>query len=294
MKLDENKYRRICAFLGFNSDLNHEKIYNYYHNLRFCYYPNTYHFTIQNSLHKFYNKHFLNIDGNHMDFTLRQFYTVSHLLAEGILEVDMKDIVVGAKFEFGLNINSNPHNTFFLISKWQSYATTHINEFYTVPPFSGKPFQRTSYLSDYRVKAYDKSEQENISNSDILRYEIVITEIRKLKQILGCPYVSLATISTNESWGKLFDFVISTYCQIRKIPHVDLLKLSTKEIYSIHSYCNAVLRKDIQANNSIYKFNKLNIANRKIYEKYNSSSDNFFNELLKRIISKRSTIIDNI
>jgi len=290
VKISESQYNRVCEWLNFKPGIDADKIYNNYFNLRFGYYPNIQQLIIENSIHKFYNRVFENIDGNYTDFTLTQFHTACHYICS-LLEVDMAETLIGSKFEFGVNVNTCPYNTFSLICKWLSHATTHINEFYTVPPFTGKPFQRTSYSSDYKIKVYDKSIQAKIYNKEILRYEIVVTEIRKLKQILSCGQISLDTLANHHTWAILFNFLLTTYQQVRKIPQIASTAISQSDITSIYSYCCALMRHDMQSVLTKYHFTKLNSINKKIYDIHNKSPDNFFNELFKRIKEKEKVLI---
>lgn len=298
LKPGEEGYRKFCDRIGAGFNIDAPKIQTKYYNLRFTYYPNSGILKIQNSFHKFYNQCFLGIDGNHTDFSLQNFHAACHYLFDGLLEHDIKDTWVSAKTEFGINVDSSPHHPFFLISKWLSHQVTHINEFFTIPPFSGKPSQRTAYGSDYKIKVYHKKVspiqlQGAVQKPNLLRYEIVITEIRKLRRILACDEITVATLLEPQAWGLLFNFLLSTYQQVRKIPQLSSSVITEQHLNQLYRYCNPLMRKDLQEMMSKHHFNKLNASNRQVYEMYDNSSDNFFNELFERIKSKECILINS-
>jgi hypothetical protein len=288
-------YERMTVRMGINAPINSDKVHSNLGNLRLTYYPNKGFLRITNSFHKYYNLEFdetIQAAINHNDFDLSKFYTVVDYLTEYVLQKSATDIMVSRNFEFGVNVNSNPYPGFDLISKWLSHCITHMDEFYTVPPYKGKPCMRSCYHSDIRIKGYDKSIQANVSNSNILRHEIVITEIRKLRNILSYSTISLADLATVDAWNKLYTFLIATYDQIRKIPHLPGQTLTNSEIHSIYGYCNGLMRRDLQLNNSRYFFNKINAENKRIYTCYNNSNANFFNVLRDRIVAKQDVLIN--
>lgn len=292
-KIEEKQYINACKLLGIPCIIDSEKNVVDYHNIRLTYFPNSGILRIQNSFHKLYNKIFLDIEGNHTDFSLSNFICIVHFLFNGIFQIDIKDVSVSSRTEFGINLDPTPYRSFSLISKFISHASTHINDFYTVPPFRGKPLQRVCYLNDYRIKVYDKGLQSQNSKENLLRYEVVIMEIRKLESILEPANLSLDTLTSTSTWDRLFDFLLTTYRQIRKVPQMPTASLTVEEINRIYGYCSTLMRTDIQSSYSRHHFTKINIENRHVYEKYNTANENFFNELFERIKHKRHILINS-
>lgn len=295
IRCTNTEFLAIVYRLGLIVHINSNKVQFNWQNLRFKYYPNSNILTISNSFHKYFNLVYngkIQAPKNHNDFTLTDFYVVADYFSEYVLETALTDISISGLFEFGVNINSAPFPAFDLLNRLLSHCTTHVNEFYTSVPYRGKPCMKTAYLSDYRIKAYDKTLQAHIKDDSIFRYEIAVTEIRKLKEILLLSDISLADITTVSTWNKLFDFIVKTYDQIRKIPHLLDQTFTRSEIESIHGYCNALMRSDLQNNSSRDRFNQINNHNKIIYDIYNQSEANFFNILRGRIADKRDILIN--
>ncbi|MEI9954890.1 MAG: hypothetical protein WDM90_00910 [Ferruginibacter sp.] len=136
---------------------------------------------------------------NYDNFTLFNCYTVVDFLSEFVFEKAAEDLKITGRFEFGLNIHTNTSNPFDLICKYESIITTHPNQFFTVPPYKGKAQQRNCHFSDWFVKGYNKGKQAGLLNVNLLRFEIVINELRKLRNILTLQSISLADVCTLES-----------------------------------------------------------------------------------------------
>jgi hypothetical protein len=291
------EFEKLANKLSISAQINSDKIRFDYANLRLVYYPNINKLTSTNSLHKFYNLEFgsLQTATNHNDFSIVDFYTVVHYLGEYIFEKDFDELFISSRFEFGLNIDIDLVNPFNLINKYQSCVNTHANDFFTVPPNRGKPIQRNCHFSDWYIKGYDKGILSNMFNANILRLEIVVNELRKLRNILGVTEVNISEIIKPASWYKMFNFLISTYDSIRKIPEINSLNLSIDDINAIYSYCNKLKRNDIKQSTTKYYFEQLNKGFRIIYNKYNNSPQNYHNvvrlkmfETFDRLMGKES------
>lgn len=157
----------------------------------------------------------------------------------------------------------------------------------------GKPIQRMCYLSDYKLKFYDKSKQAEIADQDLLRYEIIFTELRKIRQVLGFQIsdpLSLLTLNDSEVWSKFFKNLIQTYDAIRKIP---LIKgqISIPDIAEIHGYCNKIMADDIKMNMNVHSFKKKRSEMSKIYEFYNSRVDNYHLVVRDKLITKYNSLV---
>lgn len=281
----DDEFLKLTEKISVDAPINSEKIKFDYANLRGVYYPNINKLTLTNSWHKFYNLEFgqYHASVNHNDFSFSNFYTVADFLSEWVLEKAFTDLHISSKYEFGLNINTDFHQPFNLISKYQSCILTHANEFFTVPPYSGKPIQRSCYFSDWYIKAYDKGLQAGVITTNLLRFEIVVTELRKLRNILKVDAVSIADIVTIQAWDNMFNFLIATYDAIRKIPEIENTQPSLDDINAFYSYCNKLKRSDIQKSTTRYYFEQLNKGFKKVYEQYNTLPENYHNTIRKKM-----------
>ena len=283
--LTNDEFTKLTERISVDAPINSEKVKIDYANLRGVYYPNINKFTLTNSLHKYYNLEFsgTRTASNSNDFTFGNFYTVADFLSEFFFEKAFTDLHISSTYEFGLNINTDHHHPFDLISKYQSCIITHINEFFTVPPYRGKPIQRNCHFSDWYLKGYDKGSQAGLISVHILRFEIVVKELRKLRNILKVDDLSIAEIVKVQAWDNMFTFLIDTYDSIRKIPEMGTFQNSLEEINAIYSYCNKLKRSDIQHSTTRYYFEQLNKNFKIIYEKYNSMPDNYHNSIRQKM-----------
>lgn len=293
-QFSDQDFKKMVAKLSLNVPINSDKVKFDWENLRFTYYPNISKLIVTNSLHKFYNLVYnetVKSAINHNDFTIQNFYTVVDFLAEYLFEKSFQELFISSRFEFGLNIDTENYKPFDIISKYQSISSTHINEFYTVAPKQGKPIQRNCNFSDYYYKGYCKSTQANIVNANILRFEIVVTELRKLRHILKVEDITIADLVKLENWCNMFNFLIDTYDSIRKIPDIKNQSLSLEEINAIYSYCNKMKRSDIQKSTTRYYFEQLNKNFKTIYEKLNESENNYHNIVKVKMIQTFNRLI---
>ena len=288
MSYSDQEFTKLTERISVDAPIDSEKVKFDYVNLRGVYYPNRNVLTLTNSWHKFFNIEFGGsiIASNHTDFAFHDLYAVAHFLGDYVLEKSFTDLHISSKYEFGLNIQTDHHQPFNLISKYQSCVITHANEFFTVPPYRGKPIQRCCYFSDWYIKGYDKSMQAGIVTTNLLRFEIVVTELRKLRNILKVDAITIADVTTVQAWDNMFSFLISTYDSIRKIPELGNVPTTLEEINAFYNYCNKLKRSDIQKSTSRYYFEQLNKTFKMVYDKYNNMPENYHNIIRKKMCDK--------
>lgn len=234
---------------------------------------------------------------NHNDFTFFDFQIVCESWSKVIFERPLEDFELSTNFEVGLNIELERFKPFDVIARYMSYVTTSINEFYTCPPpgLKGKPIQRMCYLSDYKLKGYDKSKQADIIIAeDLLRYEVIYTELRKIRQTLDVPKlskISLLDLNDQHIWHKLFCDLLKTYDAIKKIPLIPDGYPMT-DVYKIHAYCNKIQADDIK--NCIGKtdYNKLRAELKNVYDYYDQLPDNYHQIVRAKLVNKYNSLIN--
>lgn len=291
---NDQDFERLTHRLGLFAPIDSDKIKVDWSNLRFKYYPNNQVLTLSNSLHKFYNLEFnelLMSPVNHNNFSYSDFYTVASYLSEWVFQKSLNELNISSRFEFGFNISTDSHKPFDLLSKFQSCVTTHVNEFFTVEPYKGKPIQRNCRFSDWYIKGYDKGKQVGLNNINLLRFEIVVTEMRKLRQVLGTQTTTLNDICNPLAWHTLFKFLISTYDNIRKVPQIDRIVLPVDEIHSIYGYCNKLLRADLKQHLSDHHFEILNKQNKTVYDRFNLSDNNYHNVIRQKMYNNYALLV---
>jgi hypothetical protein len=232
---------------------------------------------------------------NYNDFTFFDFRLVCESWSKVIFERPLEDFKLSTNFEVGLNIESMEYAPFDVIAKYMSYGTTSTNEFYTCPPpnLKGKPIQRMCYLSDYKLKGYDKSKQAKIVKQGLLRYEIVYTELRKIRKALKVADNSIVTLhALNDlyAWDRLFTDIIKMYDAIKKIPLItDAYPLD--DIFKVHAYCNKNLADDIKRGMNINTYNKLRASYKEVYNHYNQLPTNYHVIIREKLVDKYKSLI---
>lgn len=287
----ESDFIKLTDRIGISAPIDSDKVRFYYQNLKFDYYPNSNILNIKNSIHKFYNielNESLKQPVNYDEFQYYKVLATFHYLVDGLLEKAINEVEVSTIFEYGFNLKIEKYTPFEILSRYQSIVNTHSNEFFTVAPQKGKPIQRTCYFSDWRFKGYDKKKQMGLLNAfNILRLEIVFTELRKIKSVLQKENISVADLCDLNMWLALFNFFLTTYDSIRKIPllfdtHSDV---TNESLYAIYGYSNKLLRDDLKENLTKYYFQNMNLVNKKIYDYYSSHQNNYHNIVRNKIIS---------
>jgi hypothetical protein len=260
------------------------------HKLRVTYFANASQLHIQNSLHCFYNATYGQLKNwvNYNDFNIADLQVVSTGWSEIIFERPVQDFIMSTRFEFGLNIELDQYSPFEVIERYQSYVTTSTSPFYTCPPRKGKPLQRMCSMSDYGLKLYDKSEQAGISERGLLRYEIVYTEIRKVRKMLNLPFnsiISLKDLTDLDNWDKLFYGMMDMYDAIKKIPLITG-EFPLADINHVYGYCNKLMADDMKRNINLNTADKMRAALKVVYNKYNLSPTNYHQVVRQKMINK--------
>lgn len=291
------EFEKLTERLDIDCPINSNKLSFQLKNLMFKYYPNDKKLKIFNSLHCFYNSVFdiKKSPVNYDDFNFWKFEVVTKYLTEILIERAEEDFKLSTNLEVGVNIQLNI-SPWDVISKYLTCATTSINEFYKIPPykFKGKPFEVMCYQSDYKLKFYDKSRQSNLPNKNLMRYEIIYTELRKIRNILSKNKLSILTlkdINNKDSWNIFFGHLIKMYDSIKKIPMIES-EISEEDIFSIHEYCNYQLSSNIQSIMNRETFKKRRASKKRIYTIYNECSENIHANIRNQILTKRKELID--
>ena len=232
---------------------------------------------LKNSIHKFYNLVWGNkMADNSTIFTYEQFLKVVDLISFKF-RVGPGDIEVQGKgFEFGVNIDTGVKCAFEITSRYLLHRSTRINPFYILEPRIGKPQQNQCFLTQYRIKAYNKGVLTTTSKKNIIRFEIVIGQLRMLNRILLSDRITLETICDKKKWEFLGKFLIETYDKIVKYP----ILVEDSSLEDIKVYCNYssyFFRQDVKLKLTPYQFNKLYDAMESIYIRANSSLNNYHN-----------------
>ncbi len=222
-------------------------------NLRFNYYPNSGKLRIRNSIHKFYNESIKKLGRtNSTVFKYEDFIELVKYLCK-ILNRKSQEINVGGDFEFGVNITlPKDFDVYKIITRYDYYKSTTFNPFTPDKPYRGKPYQVSCALSDYRIKFYDKNKQEKnfVSLSNLLRYEIVIENKRKLYDLLMLQdenSITLQDLEQLENWCALANFLEDTYNNIVKKPILsNELNLEKEDLEEIHTILNYQFYEDIK------------------------------------------------
>ena len=247
-------------------------------NMRIKYYPLSEVLTLKNSIHKLYNGfagsgEFINSN----DFTFSNALTTKEMIID-VFERDASDFKIYSTFEWGVNVETkvDPSSIFY---RYLSYSAKSISsDFYAVSYGKGKDIQREVGMQEWRIKFYDKSKQEGITNKKIIRYELVVHQLRKLTRILGIKDLSLETVMQIPMWMKLKDELLRVYDSIKKLPLI-----TGKEVISIDDYvkassfCNSMLNRDIKAiygGNAGLRFKR---ECKSIYERLVKSEENLHN-----------------
>ena len=188
-----------------------------WHNLRINYFQNEEKIKISNSFHKWYSSEILAIGlVNHNDFNLSQVReSINHL--ERVLGRKSSEMKLLGRFEYGININTHSVKPFDIIDRYISSVTTATNPFYAFYNKYGKPYSKFCSLTNYNIKAYDKSKEAGITNSNIFRFEIVHHNSIKTRHIFGKDDITLGDLADVEIWNKCFHFLIKSYDSIRML-----------------------------------------------------------------------------
>jgi len=284
------EFELLTERLDINCPISANKVWFDLYKLRVSYYCNTNELHIQNSLHCYYNARHGALQEwvNYNDFNISDLQVVSTGWSEIIFERPIQDFKLSTRFEFGLNIELDKYSPFEVIERYMSYVTTSTNPFYTCPPHKGKPSQRMCFLSDYRLKLYDKSKQTGIGKRGLLRYEVVYTELRKVRKILSLPsltIVSLKDLNDLNNWEKLFKGMMAMYDAIKKIPLI-MDEFPIADINRVYGYCNKSMADDIKRTMNPNTADKMRAASKLLYSRYDLSPTNYHQVVRQKLINK--------
>lgn len=161
----------------------------------------------EGSLHKLYNR-IIGYKGNHTDFTREQLVFVIEFLEELFNSDSSKMILRNIEVGVNLNMDFEPSEYFEMIGAFQTKKTIQnmLN--------GNKTYGKQTYLSQYKVKIYDKryesKKHQNIMvNENILRYEIAYKKMAPLKGI--CK--TLSDLKNEDVLSKLGQKLIKTIHQ---------------------------------------------------------------------------------
>lgn len=278
-------FQKIPPKIGIENPQKSERIKIVYHNLRIEYYPNSRILKVKNSIHKFYNSVVNGLPYNSDDFDFEKFVFITKYLEE-IIGRPANEMLIHSPFEFGLNINTGNVTPLYVINRYKSCSINSHNEFHTTPPRKGKPFQRICCFSDWRIKAYDKTIQSGVTGKNILRFEIVISELRKLKHILKkTDSVTLEYLNDRDVWVTLFEYILSIYDRIAKIPCIDETT-PVQDINSIYNYSDKLMAEDISVTMNRSAYQNFRKNSKEVYTIYDRRVDNIHNSIREQMVEK--------
>jgi hypothetical protein len=283
------EYNQIIKNLQVERPEDSEKMIVKWNGMHISYYPNVLKLTIANSLHKLYNLLFNDLRNNNSnDFHLADCNALTDCLSIVYFNRSPKEFRVCGGLEFGMNIDTGEIKPFDIVDRWLSYNGKQV--FPAIPP-KGKPIQKMSCHSDYRIKGYDKGIQSGLNgiiNRNILRYEIVVHQPRKIRQILslqGNSFISLEEVNHHDAWVSFYRHLMNTYDKISKAP---LLKegIGEEDINFVHGYINHLMANDRKLSMNKSSYNKWRAKAKNVYFKYDKSELNVHNFVRRKLEQK--------
>ncbi len=210
-------------------------------NLRINYFPNQRKIKITNSLHKWYNSEILGIGLiNHNDFKKSQVIESVNFL-ENAFNRPASEMRFLGRFEYGININTHSINPYDIIDRYISSITTSVNPFYAFYNKYGKPYSKFCSFTNYNIKAYDKSKEAGITNSNIFRFEIVHHNSIRTRKVFEKSNISMEDLTDDDIWEKCFSSILNCYNSIRVLGFPDC---GTENYAKTLCYSYPTVRKD--------------------------------------------------
>lgn len=289
-EVSETEFSMITQRMGNRKPVNADKIQFKWESLFVQYFPNEKKLTLKNSVHKFYNGLLGGEDigfSNHNDFDRWNLFTAAEYMTE-VFERPFSDFKVFSKFEYGLNIDTGVYKPFEIINRYKACIRNAANEFYTMPPNTGKPYCRSCFFTDYRVKAYDKSMQASFIGKNILRYEIALQGLVMLRRVVKIPEITLLDIISPDVWDVLFGNMIDIYDDILKIPLG--IPCSSDDLLSFHRYSDVLINADLKKLLSTSEYQALHNKDKKIFDRWNRDENNVHNVIRHRMTEKYSLL----
>ena len=99
-------------------------------------------------------------------------------------------------------------------------------------------------MSDYQLKFYDKSKQAKINYMQILRYEVVFGQLRKIRAVLNKDVLTMQTLCELDTWQCFGAYLIEAYGYIRKLPIIDG-QIELSDLNKIHAHCDKHFKDDL-------------------------------------------------
>lgn len=276
LNFQNSEWKNFHSFLPETKILKSKRGHHYlfWENLRFEFVPYLNELWIRNSLHKFYNAVVRPIkigQENYNDFSYVNLCETIDFLG-GIFDRKPEDFELFGKFEYGVNIDVAPYKPLDIINSYLSYATTRINPFYVDQPYEGKPIGKSCYLTDYRIKFYDKSKQANIPQQGIFRYEICVGGVGRLKKLFNKNRVTLLDLLDKCNLSKLTQSLMESYRKIKKLPF-DQDTIPREIMLGLLAYSEPVMVKYDERRLTQWQFNQQRAEYKLLMDKYSNSPE---------------------
>ncbi|KQC00684.1 hypothetical protein AQF98_08365 [Pedobacter sp. Hv1] len=229
---------------------------------------------------------------NHNDFNINNMKEVAEELSR-IFERPIHHFLLSRPIEVGVNIDVIGSTPFEIINRYQSYlAGSSNNAFHTIEPRDrGRPITRKCFFTDYKIKFYDKSKQAKLSGRNILRYEIVFDQLRKIRTVVGRDNLTLQTLCERETWVHFGLYLLKVYRNIKKLPLIEGNVIAVKDLNKIYAECNSQFKSDLKRSLTPTHYNKARMENVECYNFWNNATENVHVLINKKIYNKIKKII---
>lgn len=267
------------------------KLYFNWANLRIEFYPNSEQLWIKNSWHKFYNAVVRDIPigiENYNDFTRSDFNSTVNFFSK-VLNKTPDEFEVFGLFEYGVNISVVPHIPMHIIDSYISYGNW-LKKFRPVFPRTGKVKGRSAYLTEYKVKFYDKSSESKCINRYLLRYEICNNGVGRLKQLLSKNKVTLEDLMKKETFSVLSRDLLKTYFGIKKLP-LHTKNISRETMLEVIAYSEPAMYRYDKATLSKWKLDKNRKSTKAQIEDLENVPESIHRLVLKNLKKKIGILI---
>lgn len=289
------EFQKLTDRLGIICPVDSDRVWFNLHNLRIRYFPNENLIRINNSLHKFYNSAIgiMGVPENYNDFNINDMKEVAEELSR-IFERPINHFLLSRPIEVGVNIDIFGFTPFEIISRYQCYlAGSSINAFHTIEPRDrGRPITRKCFFTDYKIKFYDKSKQAKLSGSNILRYEIVFDQLRKIRAVLGQENLTMQTLCERETWVHFGLYLLKVYKNIKKLPLIEGKIISVKDLNKIYAECNSQFKSDLKRSLTPTHYNNARLENVECYNFWNNTNENAHILINRKIYKKLKKLIN--
>jgi len=207
---------------------------------------------IKNSLQCFY------MNNNYQSFSYSQvvdaFYKLNQLVPFNIYEAEVTRLAIGVVIEEDAQKAYN---------EWQFYMGKPPKPMYEKNKIYGSKF----HLSDYYIKAYDKTFQTKCKDKinigkPYFRYEIEGKTKFFNNKTNNVGITTVADLIDKEKYRKLCDILISRYQKIEKETQIDLSELTIKEKRLVASMRDFKIKESIRKQHShTYKKDRIKYLN---------------------------------